>query len=66
MIDPRLLQAFRDQRPLGSSSTEGELGGRGETVRKIRAAFEASGIEFIEENETGEMRCHLINRRDID
>jgi transcriptional regulator with XRE-family HTH domain len=35
-------------------STDGELGGRGETVRKIRAALEASGIEFIEENGTGE------------
>jgi DNA-binding transcriptional regulator YiaG len=35
-------------------SADGELGGRGETVRKIRAALEASGIEFIEENGTGE------------
>jgi predicted transcriptional regulator len=35
-------------------STEGELGGRGETVRRIRAALEAGGIEFIEENGTGE------------
>jgi predicted transcriptional regulator len=35
-------------------STDGELGGRGETVRKIQKAFEASGIEFIEENGTGE------------
>jgi hypothetical protein len=35
-------------------STDGELGGRGETVRKIRTALEASGIEFIEENGTGE------------
>jgi predicted transcriptional regulator len=35
-------------------STEGELGGRGETVRKIRAALEANGIEFIDENGTGE------------
>ena len=33
---------------------DGELGGRGETVRKIRTALEASGIEFIEENGTGE------------
>ena len=35
-------------------SIDGELGGRGETVRKIRTALEASGIEFIEENGTGE------------
>jgi predicted transcriptional regulator len=35
-------------------SANGQLGGRGETVRKIRAAFETSGIEFIEENGTGE------------
>jgi len=30
------------------------LGGRGEPLRKIRAALEASGIEFVEENGTGE------------
>jgi predicted transcriptional regulator len=35
-------------------AAEGQLGGRGETVRKIRAALETSGIEFIEENGTGE------------
>jgi ribosome-binding protein aMBF1 (putative translation factor) len=35
-------------------STDGELGGRGETVRKIRAALETSGIEFTEGNGTGE------------
>jgi predicted transcriptional regulator len=35
-------------------SADGEIGGRGETVRKIRAALETSGIEFIEENGTGE------------
>lgn len=35
-------------------STDGELGGRGETVRKIRTALEKNGIEFIEENGTGE------------
>jgi transcriptional regulator with XRE-family HTH domain len=34
-------------------SAEGELGGRGETVRKIRAALDASGIEFIDENGGG-------------
>lgn len=31
-------------------SAEGQLGGREETVRKIRAALEMGGIEFIEEN----------------
>jgi ribosome-binding protein aMBF1 (putative translation factor) len=31
-----------------------QLGGRGETVRKIQAALELAGIEFIEENGTGE------------
>jgi len=35
-------------------SADGELGGRGEPLRKIRAALEASGIEFVEENGTGE------------
>jgi predicted transcriptional regulator len=35
-------------------AANGELGGRGETARKIRTALEASGIEFIEENGTGE------------
>lgn len=28
-------------------SGDGELGGRSETVRKLRTAFEAAGIEFI-------------------
>ena len=36
------------------ATVDGELEGRGETVRKIRTALEASGIEFIEENGTGE------------
>ena len=35
-------------------SAEGVLGGRGETIRKIRAALETNGIELIEENRTGE------------
>ena len=35
-------------------SVDGELGGRKETERKIRAALETNGIEFIEENGTGE------------
>jgi transcriptional regulator with XRE-family HTH domain len=34
-------------------SAEGELGGREETVRKIRAALETNGIEFIEGNGEG-------------
>jgi predicted transcriptional regulator len=34
-------------------SAEGQLGGRGETVEKIRAALERSGIEFIDENGGG-------------
>jgi DNA-binding XRE family transcriptional regulator len=35
-------------------AANGELGGRGKAARKIRTALEASGIEFIEENGTGE------------
>ena len=35
-------------------SADGQLGGRGETVRKIQGALELAGIEFIEENGTGE------------
>jgi transcriptional regulator with XRE-family HTH domain len=35
-------------------SSDGEIGGRGETVRKIQSALENHGIEFIEENGTGE------------
>ena len=34
-------------------SAEGQLGGRGGTVKKIRAALETNGIEFIEENGGG-------------
>jgi transcriptional regulator with XRE-family HTH domain len=34
-------------------SVDGQLGGREETVRKIRGALENSGIEFIEENGGG-------------
>jgi hypothetical protein len=34
-------------------SVGGQLGGRDETVRKIRSALENSGIEFIEENGGG-------------
>ena len=34
-------------------SAEGQLGGRGETAKKIRAALEANGIEFIDENGGG-------------
>jgi transcriptional regulator with XRE-family HTH domain len=34
-------------------SAEGQLGGRGETAKKIRAALERSGIEFIDENDGG-------------
>jgi predicted transcriptional regulator len=34
-------------------SAEGQLGGRGRTVKKIRAALETNGIEFIEENGGG-------------
>jgi DNA-binding XRE family transcriptional regulator len=34
-------------------SAEGQLGGRGETAKKIRAALERSGIEFIDENGGG-------------
>jgi transcriptional regulator with XRE-family HTH domain len=34
-------------------SADGELGGRGDTVRKIHAALDASGVEFIEENGGG-------------
>ena len=34
-------------------SADGELGGRSETVQKIRAALNSSGIEFIEKNGGG-------------
>jgi hypothetical protein len=34
-------------------SVDGQLGGREETVRKIRTALENSGIEFIDENGGG-------------
>jgi transcriptional regulator with XRE-family HTH domain len=34
-------------------SVDGQLGGREETIRKIRAAFETRGIEFIEGNGGG-------------
>jgi hypothetical protein len=34
-------------------SAEGELGGRELTTGKIRAAIEAAGIEFIDENGGG-------------
>jgi predicted transcriptional regulator len=34
-------------------SAEGQLGGRGQTVGKIRSALERNGIEFIDENGGG-------------
>jgi predicted transcriptional regulator len=34
-------------------AADGELGGRGQTVKKIRAALEAAGVEFIDENGGG-------------
>jgi len=34
-------------------SADGQLGGREETARKIRAAIEHGGIEFIDENGGG-------------
>ena len=34
-------------------SAEGQLGGRGATVERIRSALERSGIEFIDENGGG-------------
>jgi transcriptional regulator with XRE-family HTH domain len=34
-------------------SADGELGGRGDTVRKIHGALDASGVEFIDENGGG-------------
>ena len=34
-------------------SAEGQLGGRGATVKKIRAALETGGIQFIDENGGG-------------
>jgi transcriptional regulator with XRE-family HTH domain len=35
-------------------SAEGELGGRAETIRKICAALEAGGIDFIDANGGGQ------------
>jgi predicted transcriptional regulator len=43
-------------------SAAGELGGRGETTRKIREALEAGGIHFIEENGGG-LGVRLRNKR---
>ena len=34
-------------------AVDGELGGRGETMRKIRDAIEAGGVDFIDENGGG-------------
>jgi predicted transcriptional regulator len=34
-------------------AVDGELGGRGATMQKIRAAIETAGIEFIQENGGG-------------
>ncbi len=34
-------------------SAEGEMGGRKNTIRKIKEALEADGIEFIDENGGG-------------
>ena len=34
-------------------SAEGKLGGRGETVRRIRAALEAAGVEFTNGDQPG-------------
>ena len=34
-------------------SVDGELGGREDTVQKIRTAIEIAGIEFIDENGGG-------------
>jgi hypothetical protein len=36
-----------------AAGNNGELGGRSETVQKIRAALNSSGIEFIEKNGGG-------------
>jgi predicted transcriptional regulator len=35
------------------SADDGELGGRGETVRRIRTALQAGNVEFIDENGGG-------------
>jgi transcriptional regulator with XRE-family HTH domain len=34
-------------------SADGELGGREDTAQKLRAAIEAAGVEFIDENGGG-------------
>jgi transcriptional regulator with XRE-family HTH domain len=34
-------------------SVDGELGGREDTAEKLRAAFKAAGIEFIDEESDG-------------
>ena len=38
----------------------GDLGGRSETVRKLRTALEAAGIEFIDG--TGKLGVQLISK----
>ena len=34
-------------------SADGELGGREDTAQKLRAAIEAAGVEFVDENGGG-------------
>jgi transcriptional regulator with XRE-family HTH domain len=34
-------------------SADGQLGGRGETVKKISTALQKGGVEFIDENDGG-------------
>jgi predicted transcriptional regulator len=43
-------------------SATGELGGRGATIKKIREALEAGGVDFIEENGGG-LGVRLRNKR---
>ena len=40
------IGSVRNNRSWHASAGRRQLGGRGETIRKIRAAFETSGIEF--------------------
>jgi hypothetical protein len=44
--------SFKAEAPRATPA-DGELGGRSDTVRKIHAALDASGVEFIDENGGG-------------
>jgi hypothetical protein len=44
---------IHSKRRIRATPADGKLGGRGDTVRSIRAALDAHGVEFIDENGGG-------------